>query len=86
MGTKDANLDALQAQYDDISKRLKTAKKTRDAQQRIAGKAVLEAIEDPSNSRVREMLLNILHRFVVNNKDREILGLEDLVKKMSAAA
>lgn len=83
---RDPNLDALQAQYDDISKRLKTAKKARDAQQRIAGKALLSAIEDQPDSGTSRMLVDLLHRFVVNTEDREVLGLEDLVKKASATA
>jgi hypothetical protein len=83
---RDPNLDALQAQYDDISKRLKTAKKARDAQQRIAGKAVLDAIAAQGDSGSSKMLVELLHLFVVNTEDREVLGLEDLVKKASAAA
>lgn len=86
MSAKDATLGALQAQYDDISRRLKTAKKTRDAQHRIAGKAILDAIEDQPDSGTSKMLVDVLHRFIVKTEDREVLGLNELVKQTSAAA
>jgi hypothetical protein len=86
MSAKHATLDALQSQYDDISRRLKTAKKARDAQQRIAGKAILDAIEDQPDSGTSKMLVDLLHRFIVKTEDREVLGLDELVKQTSAAA
>lgn len=81
MSTQDTNLDMLQSQYDEISKRLKTAKKTRDAQQRIVGKTILGVIEEQADTGACRMLLDLLHRRVINTEDREILGLEDLMKK-----
>ena len=81
MSTQDTNLDMLQTQYDEISKRLKTAKKTRDAQQRIVGKTILGVIEEQTDTGACKMLLDLLHRRVINTEDREMLGLEDLMKK-----
>ena len=81
MSTQDMNLDMLQNQYDEISKRLKTAKKARDAQQRIIGKAILGVIEEQADTGACKMLLDLLHRRVVNTEDRETLGLEDLMQK-----
>ncbi len=81
MNTQDMNLDMLQNQYDEISKRLKTAKKTRDARQRIVGKTILGVIEEQADTGTCKMLLDLLHRLVVNTEDRETLGLEDLMKK-----
>ena len=81
MSTQDMNLDMLQTQYDEISKRLKTAKKTRDAQQRIVGKTILGVIEEQADTGACKMLLDLLHRRVINTEDREMLGLEDLIKK-----
>lgn len=86
MSAKHATLDALQSQYDDISRRLKTAKKARDAQQRIAGKAVLSIIETQPDSGTSRMLVDLLHHSVFNTEDREVLGLDELVKQTSAAA
>ena len=71
MNTQDANLKMLQTQYDEISKELKTAKKTRDAQQRIVGKAILGVIEEQADTGTCKMLLDLLHRLVVNKEDRE---------------
>lgn len=81
MSAQAANLDMLQSQYDEISKRLKTAKKARDAQQRIIGKTILGVIEEQADTGTCKMLLDLLHRLVVNTEDREMLGLEDLMKK-----
>lgn len=81
MNTQDANLKMLQTQYDEISKELKTAKKTRDAQQRIVGKAILGVIEEQADTGTCKMLLDLLHRLVVNKEDRETIGLNDLVQK-----
>lgn len=75
------NLDMLQNQYDEISKRLKTAKKTLEARQRIVGKTILGVIEEQADTGACKMLLDLLHRRVVNTEDREMLGLEDLMKK-----
>lgn len=81
MSTQDTNLDMLQSQYDEISKRLKTAKKTIEARQRIVGKTILGVIEEQADTGACKMLLDLLHRRVINTEDRETLGLEDLMKK-----
>lgn len=81
MSTQDTNLDMLQSQYDEISKRLKTAKKTRDAQQRIVGKTILGVIEEQADTGACKMLLDLLHRRVIKTEDREIIGLNDLMQK-----
>lgn len=78
---KDTSFDALQAQYDDISKRLKTAKKARDAQQRIVGIAILGIIEEQSDTNTAKMLVDLLHRRIVKSEDREAIGLDELVRK-----
>ena len=81
MNEQDANLKMLQTQYDEISKQLKTAKKIRDAQQRIVGKAILGIIEEQADTGTCKMLLDLLHRLVVSKEDRETIGLNDLVQK-----
>jgi hypothetical protein len=82
MSTQDTNLGMLQAQYEDISKRLKTAKKARDAQQRIAGKAILDVIETQPDSGTSKMLVDLLSKLVNGKEDREAIGLDERVKKM----
>lgn len=79
------DFDILQAQYEDISKRLKDAKKARDARHRIAGKAILEVIDEQADSGMTKTLIDLLNRRVVNAEDREALGLEDLMKKAKTA-
>lgn len=81
MSTQAANLDMLQNQHDEISKRLKIAKKTLEARQRIVGKIILGVIEEQADAGACKMLLDLLHRRVINTEDRETLGLEDLMKK-----
>jgi len=85
MTTQNRSFEVLQAQYEDISKRLKEAKKNRDARQRIAGNALLGFIEDQPDSGTSKMLIDLLGRLVVKPEDRETLGLEDLLKKLKAA-
>ena len=80
------NLDLLQAQYADIAKRLKEAKKNRDARQRIAGSALLGYIEEQPDSGTSKMLIDLLGRLVVKPEDRETLGIEELEKKIKAAS
>lgn len=82
MSTQDTNLGLLQAQYEDISKRLKTAKKARDAQQRIAGKAILDVIETQPDYGTSKMLVDLLSKLVNDKEDREAIGLDERVKKM----
>ena len=80
------NLDLLQAQYADIAKRLKEAKKNRDARQRIAGSALLDYIDDQPDSGMSKTLVDLLNRRVTQPEDRQTLGLDELMKKIKAAA
>lgn len=86
MSAKALDLDLLQAQYKDISKRLKDAKKTRDARHRITGGAILDCIEEQPDSGMAKTLVDLLNRRVTKAEDRETLGLEDLMKKMKTAS
>jgi len=86
MTTQNLSFEVLQAQYEDISKRLKTAKKNRDARQRIAGNALLGYIDDQPDSGTSKMLIDLLGRLVVKPEDRATLGIEELEKKIKAAS
>ena len=86
MSTQLAELDVLQAQYKDISKRLKDAQKTRDARHRITGGAILGFIEEQPDSGMTKTLVDLLNRRVTKAEDREAIGVEDLLKKVKAAS
>lgn len=86
MSTQLAELDVLEAQHKDISKRLKDAKKTRDARHRITGGAILGFIEEQPDSGMTKTRVDLLNRRVTKAEDRETLGLEDLLKKAKTAS
>jgi hypothetical protein len=81
MSAQTLNLDVLQTQYDEISKQLKEAKKARDNRQRLVGKAILDMIEEQSDTGSAKMLVDLLHRRILNVEDRKIISLDDLVQK-----
>jgi hypothetical protein len=81
MSAQTQNLDLLQTQYDEISKQLKEAKKARDNRQRLVGKAILDMIEEQSDTGSAKMLVDLLHRRILNVEDRKIISLDDLVQK-----
>ncbi len=86
MTAQTIDLDLLQAQYKDVSKRLKDAKKTRDACHRITGGAILGFIEEQPDSGMTKTLVDLLNRRVTKTEDREALGLEALMKKVKTAS
>ena len=86
MTTQNLSLDVLQAQYADIAKRLKAARKNRDAGLRIAGNALLGFIEEQPDSGMSKTLVDLLNRRVTQPEDRQTLGLDELMKKIKAAA
>lgn len=86
MSTPLPELDVLQAQYKDVSKRLKEAKKALDARHRITGGAILGFIEEQPDSGMTKTLVDLLNRRVLKAEDREALGLEDLLKKVKTAS
>jgi len=81
MSAQTPNIDVLQTQYDEISKQLKEAKKARDKRQRLVGKAILDMIEEQSDTGSAKMLVDLLHRRILNVEDRKIISLDDLVQK-----
>jgi len=83
VNAKILDLDILEAQHKDISKRLKEAKKTRDARHRITGGAILGFIEEQPDSGMTKTLVDLLNRRVTKAEDREALMKK--VKTASAA-
>jgi len=81
MNGQENNLVTLQNQFDEISKQLKEAKKARDNRQRLVGKAILDMIEEQSDTGSAKMLVDLLHRRILNVEDRKIISLDDLVQK-----
>lgn len=81
MSAQTPNIDVLQTQYDEISKQLKEAKKARDNRQRLVGKAILDMIEEQSDTGSAKMLVDLLHRRILNAEDRKLISLDDLVQK-----
>ncbi len=86
MNAKILDLDILEAQHKDISKRLKDAKKARDARNRITGGAILGFIEEQPDSGMTKTLVDLLNQRVTKTEDREALGLEALMKKVKTAS
>lgn len=86
MNAQPLDLDILQAQYKDVSKRLKEAKKALDVRHRITGGAILGFIEEQPDSGMTKTLVDLLNRRVLKAEDREALGLEDLLKKVKTAS
>ena len=75
------SIEMLQAQHQEISKRLKAAKKAQETRCNLTGSAVLAFIETEPDSQIAKTLVDLLARKITKDEEREAVGIDTLIKK-----